>query len=76
VLNPDRPTPQQLRTYGPTASSPSWKAWRRLAVAGIATSGARIKAIVPWCPTPSLGLLAESRYLQATTAIPKARWWR
>nr|WP_242528860.1 ATP-binding protein [Ramlibacter ginsenosidimutans] len=66
-LNPDRPTPQQLRTV---------RAQRMFTVVeGLddpATSNsARIKAIVP-VPQPSLGLLAESRYLQATVGIPPA----
>jgi nitrogen fixation/metabolism regulation signal transduction histidine kinase len=66
-LNPERPTPQQLRTV---------RTQRAFTVVegledpvAVNSSGARVKAIVP-VPQPSLGLLAESRYLQATVTIP------
>ena len=68
-LHPDRPTPQQLRMM---------RAQRAVTVVeglddpGVASSNtARIKAIVA-VPQPSLGLLAESRFLQATATIPPA----
>ena len=66
-LNPDRPTTQQLRAA---------RAQRVVAqVEGIdepvagATSNARIKAIAV-VSTPSIGLLAEPRFLQVTQALP------
>ena len=64
-LNPERPTPQQLRTA---------RARRMTTVIdGLddpgAVNNARIKAIVV-VPQPSLGLLAESRFLQATVILP------
>ncbi|MEJ8838969.1 sensor histidine kinase [Ramlibacter sp. AN1133] len=64
-LTPDRPTPQQLRAV---------RAQRSVTlVEGLddptAASNGRIKAIVP-VPQPSLGLLAESRFLQSTITIP------
>jgi nitrogen fixation/metabolism regulation signal transduction histidine kinase len=68
-LNPERPTPQQLRTV---------RAQRAFTVVeGLDDPGtvqnnkARIKAVVP-VPQPSLGLLAESRYLQVTVPINPA----
>jgi nitrogen fixation/metabolism regulation signal transduction histidine kinase len=68
-LNPDRPTQQQLRT---ARTQRAFTIIEGLDDPGIvATSNARIKAIVG-VPQPSLGLLAESRFLQATTIIPPA----
>jgi nitrogen fixation/metabolism regulation signal transduction histidine kinase len=64
-LNPDRPTPQQLRT---ARTQRAFTVIEGLEDTG-SGSNARIKAIVP-VPQPSLGLLAESRYLQVTTTIP------
>jgi len=66
-LNPERPTPQQLRTVRSQRAFTVVEGLEDPAVAN--SSGARIKAIVP-VPQPSLGLLAEARYLQATTTIP------
>jgi nitrogen fixation/metabolism regulation signal transduction histidine kinase len=65
-LNPDRPTPQQLRT---ARTQRSFTVVEGLDDPGVSTTGARIKAIVA-VPQPSLGLLAESRFLQATVTIP------
>jgi nitrogen fixation/metabolism regulation signal transduction histidine kinase len=68
-LNPERPTPQQLRTVRAQRAFTIIEGLEDPAV--VATNTARIKAIVP-VPQPSLGLLAESRYLQATVTIPPA----
>ncbi|GAB3656268.1 sensor histidine kinase EsaS [Ramlibacter alkalitolerans] len=66
-LTPDRPTPQQLRNV---RSQRSITIVEGLEDPGApAASNARIKAIVT-VPQPSLGLLAESRFLQATATIP------
>jgi nitrogen fixation/metabolism regulation signal transduction histidine kinase len=66
-LAPERPTAQQLRAV---------RAHRSVTVieglddpGGGPPTSARIKAIVP-VPQPSLGLLAESRFLQASVTIP------
>ncbi|HEY8359284.1 MAG TPA: PAS domain-containing sensor histidine kinase, partial [Ramlibacter sp.] len=66
-LNPDRPTPQQMRTA---------RSQRTLTfVEGLddpgpaAINNARIKALVV-VPHPSLGVLAEPRFLQATISVP------
>jgi nitrogen fixation/metabolism regulation signal transduction histidine kinase len=68
-LNPERPTAQQLRTV---RSQRAFTIVEGLDDPGVAaTNSARIKAIVA-VPQPSLGLLAESRYLQATVTIPPA----
>jgi nitrogen fixation/metabolism regulation signal transduction histidine kinase len=68
-LNPERPTPQQLRTV---------RAQRAFTIieglddpGAVQNNNARIKAVVP-VPQPSLGLLAESRYLQVTVPIAPA----
>jgi nitrogen fixation/metabolism regulation signal transduction histidine kinase len=68
-LNPERPTPQQLRTV---------RAQRAFTIVeglddpgAVQNNNARIKALVP-VPQPSLGLLAESRYLQVTVPIAPA----
>lgn len=68
-LNPERPTPQQLRTV---------RAQRAFTIVeglddpgAVQNNNARIKAVVP-VPQPSLGLLAESRYLQVTVPIAPA----
>jgi nitrogen fixation/metabolism regulation signal transduction histidine kinase len=66
-LNPERPTPQQLRTARTQRSFTIIEGLDDPTQA--ASSGARIKAIV-LVPQPSLGLLAESRFLQATAMIP------
>ncbi|MDB5900468.1 MAG: putative histidine kinase, classic [Ramlibacter sp.] len=68
-LNPDRPTAQQLRA---ARTQRSFTIVEGLDDPGVATTNsARIKAIVV-VPQPSLGLLAESRFLQATVTIPPA----
>jgi len=68
-LNPERPTAQQLRTV---RAQRAFTIVEGLDDPGVtATSNARIKAIVA-VPQPSLGLLAESRFLQATVTIPPA----
>jgi nitrogen fixation/metabolism regulation signal transduction histidine kinase len=68
-LNPDRPTPQQLRT---ARTQRSFTVVEGLDDPGVATTpAARIKAIV-LVPQPSLGLLAGSRFLQATVTVPPA----
>ncbi|HVZ44165.1 MAG TPA: ATP-binding protein [Ramlibacter sp.] len=64
-LNPERPTPQQLRTA---------RSQRTLAIIeGLDEPGqisnARIKAIAV-VPAPSFGLLAEPRFLQAVQPLP------
>jgi nitrogen fixation/metabolism regulation signal transduction histidine kinase len=68
-LNPERPTVQQLRTV---------RAQRAFTIieglddpGAVPNTNARIKAIVA-VPQPSLGLLAESRYLQVTVPIAPA----
>jgi nitrogen fixation/metabolism regulation signal transduction histidine kinase len=68
-LNPERPTPQQLRTV---------RAQRAFTIVeglddpgAVQNANARIKAVVP-VPQPSLGLLAESRFLQVTIPIAPA----
>ncbi len=67
LLNPERPTAQQLRNV---------RAQRQLAVIeGLdeatlgTTSNARVKALAV-LPTPTFGLLAESRVLQTTQSLP------
>ncbi|HEY0823857.1 MAG TPA: ATP-binding protein, partial [Ramlibacter sp.] len=68
-LHPERPTPQQLRAV---RAQRAFTIVEGLDDPGVAaTTNARIKAIVA-VPQPSLGLLAESRYLQATVTIPPA----
>ena len=67
-LRPDRPTPQQLRTV---RAQRAFTIVEGLEDTSAANTSARIKAIVP-VPQPSLGLLAESRFLQATITIPPA----
>jgi len=67
-LNPERPTAQQLRTV---RSQRSFTLIEGLDDPATAPANARIKALVP-VPQPSLGLLAESRFLQATATIPPA----
>ncbi|HSW14374.1 MAG TPA: ATP-binding protein [Solimonas sp.] len=66
-LAPERPSPQQFRTA---------RTQRVLTVVeGLddpsSTSNGRIKALV-LVPQPSLGLLSETRFLQATTMVPQA----
>nr|WP_255428338.1 ATP-binding protein [Ramlibacter cellulosilyticus] len=66
-INPERPTPQQLRTV---RTQRTFTVVEGLEDPAFATAnGARIKAIVP-VPQPSLGLLAEARFLQSTVTIP------
>lgn len=65
-LNPERPTLQQLRTARSQRILTIVDGLDDLATAG---SNARIKAIV-LVPQPSLGLLTEPRYLQATIGVP------
>jgi nitrogen fixation/metabolism regulation signal transduction histidine kinase len=65
-LTPDRPTPQQLRTV---RTQRAITAIEGLDDPGSAVRNARIKAIVT-VPQPSLGLLAEARFLQATVTLP------
>jgi nitrogen fixation/metabolism regulation signal transduction histidine kinase len=66
-LHPDRPNAQQLRT---ARTQRSFTVVEGLDDLGVATTpAARIKAIVV-VPQPSLGLLAETRFLQATVTIP------
>jgi len=68
-LNPERPTPQQLRA---ARSQRGYTLVEGIDDPGVvATHNARIKAIVA-VPQPRLELLAESRFLQATVAIPPA----
>jgi nitrogen fixation/metabolism regulation signal transduction histidine kinase len=67
-LRPERPTAQQLRT----ARTRAFTAVEGLDDPGAAQANtARVKAIVA-VPQPSLGLLAESRFLQVTAPIPPA----
>jgi len=66
-LAPERPSPQQFRTA---------RTQRVLTVVeGLddpaSTSNGRIKALV-LVPQPSLGLLSETRFLQATSMVPQA----
>jgi nitrogen fixation/metabolism regulation signal transduction histidine kinase len=68
-IHPERPTPQQLRAVRTQRAFTIVEGLDDPSVA--ATNSARIKAIVP-VPQPSLGLLAESRFLQATITIPPA----
>ncbi|HZY15890.1 MAG TPA: ATP-binding protein [Ramlibacter sp.] len=66
-LNPERPQTQQLRV---ARTQRSFTVVEGLDDPGVLTTNqARIKAIV-LVPQPSLGLLAESRFLQATVIIP------
>jgi nitrogen fixation/metabolism regulation signal transduction histidine kinase len=65
-LNPERPTPQQLRTVRTQRAFTVVDGLEEAAASNSNT--ARIKAIVA-VPQPSLGLLAELRYLQATTNL-------
>lgn len=68
-LTPERPTPQQLRTV---RSQRSLSVIEGLDDPGLSSiSNTRIKAIV-LVPQPSLGLLSETRYLQATISVPPA----
>ena len=66
-LNPERPTPQQLRT---TRSQRTLTIVEGLDDPTVFTN-ARIRALV-LVPQPSLGLLNEPRFLQATMIIPPA----
>ena len=65
-LNPERPTPQQLRT---ARNQQIFTILEGLDEPQTAARNARIKALVV-VPQPSLGLLAEPRFLQATMVIP------
>ncbi|MGV3493701.1 MAG: ATP-binding protein [Ramlibacter sp.] len=65
-LQPERPTPQQLRIARTQRSFIQIDGLDDLGVA--ATSTARIKAIVP-VPQP-VGALSDGRFLQATVTIP------
>ncbi len=65
-LNPERPTAQQLRTVRSQRVLTHVEGLEDPATAG---SNARIKALV-LVPQPGVGLLAEPRYLQATTTLP------
>ncbi|MDB5957273.1 ATP-binding protein [Ramlibacter sp.] len=68
-INPERPTAQQLRN---ARSQRAFTLIEGIDDPGVVPAGnARIKAIV-LVPQPSLGLLAESRFLQATVTIPPA----
>ena len=67
-LNPDRPTPQQLRN---ARSQRILTMIEGMDDPATAAGNARIKALV-LVPQPSLGLLAETRFLQATITIPPA----
>jgi nitrogen fixation/metabolism regulation signal transduction histidine kinase len=65
-LNPERPSQQQLRTARTQRGVSSIEG---LDEPNLAATNARVKAIV-LVPQASLGLLAESRYLQATQGLP------
>lgn len=67
LLQPERPTPQQLRTARTQRASTQIEG---LDDPGqIATGSARIKAIV-LVPQPRVELLSEARFLEATVTIP------
>ncbi len=67
LLNPERPTPQQLRN---TRSQRSVAMIEGLDDPGLQSVGsARIKALAV-VPTTSFGLLAEPRFLQVTQPLP------
>lgn len=68
-LNPERPTTQQLRTVRTQRAFTMVEGLDDPATAS--SSGARIKAIV-LVPQPSVGLLSDTRFLQATVTIPPA----
>jgi nitrogen fixation/metabolism regulation signal transduction histidine kinase len=67
LLNPERPTPQQLRTARNQRTLTFVEGLEDASPASV--NNARIKALVV-VPHPSLGLLAEPRYLQATIGVP------
>ncbi|MDE2607122.1 MAG: HAMP domain-containing protein [Burkholderiales bacterium] len=66
-LNPERPTPQQLRAARTQRAFTVVEGLEDPAV--VNTRDARVKAIVA-LPASNLGLLSETRYLQATAIIP------
>jgi nitrogen fixation/metabolism regulation signal transduction histidine kinase len=65
-LNPERPSVQQLRAARTQRSVASIEG---LDEPNLAATNARVKAIA-LVPQAALGLLAESRYLQATQSLP------
>ena len=68
-LQPERPTPQQLRTARNQRSLAVVEGLDELGPGSV--SNGRIKALA-LVPQPSLGLLAEPRFLQATISVPPA----
>jgi nitrogen fixation/metabolism regulation signal transduction histidine kinase len=68
-LNPERPTPQQLRNAR-TQKSVAFIEGLDEPLAPGATTNARIKALV--AVPPAMGTLAEPRVLQATQSLPPA----
>jgi nitrogen fixation/metabolism regulation signal transduction histidine kinase len=68
-LNPERPSAQQFRTARAQRGITMIEGLDDPGV--VAAPNARIKALVS-VPQPSLGLLAESRFLQVTASIPPA----
>nr|WP_236599084.1 ATP-binding protein [Ramlibacter monticola] len=66
-LAPERPTPHQLRSVRTQRAITTIEGLDD--PAATSASNARIKAIV-MVPQPSLGLLAEARFLQATVTLP------
>ena len=66
-LNPERPTQQQMRTARTQRSLTVVEGLDDPGPASI--HNARIKALVA-VPSPSLGVLAEPRFLQATISVP------
>jgi nitrogen fixation/metabolism regulation signal transduction histidine kinase len=67
LLNPERPTPQQLRNVRAQRSTSIIEGLEEPALSAV--SQARIKALAV-VPGPSLGLLGEQRILQATQSLP------
>jgi nitrogen fixation/metabolism regulation signal transduction histidine kinase len=68
-LNPDRPTPQQLRTARSQRTVTTIEGLDDPGPAAI--NNARIKALVS-VPQPGVGMLGEGRFLQATIGVPPA----
>ena len=70
-LNPDRPTPQQLRNVRQDRTTFQIEGLDDIASAGKVEEGVRVKALV-LVASPTLGLLVEPRFLQATVQLPPA----
>ncbi|WP_226858744.1 sensor histidine kinase [Diaphorobacter aerolatus] len=69
-LNPDRPTQQQLRTVRQDRTTYQIEGLDDIASANV-EDNVRVKALV-LVNSPTLGLLVEPRFLQATVSLPPA----